>query len=362
MFWTIIATSLLAVQAQAGGSVERSMAEAAILAARGIDNIDSAMQHVDRRMPVDNANDNMPRYASESESSEIAYADRVVVPRATANATSDTTDIGNGVVLNADGTINMTAWDNTATAACNIALAKLPESSNPSGTCTCYNLPALNNVTGAFEADLRLYQISTPRDTFSGISPDNIQVGLSYAGASVSPVSMATASALVVGRDTTTSSNATVPGLKILQQYLFVGQINKDLMTTDMTMAQLEALVMPLVTLTATNTDGTTVATNVSSNEAAFVAGVFSNAVVMSNTTMAQVAVDDVVAALKNRTVAFVVPGVQLILFPIGLIVTSVWLVVGLVAIGMGFVQRVSFRESYRTRAMQSVKGGAGRI
>ncbi|EPE10966.1 hypothetical protein F503_06061 [Ophiostoma piceae UAMH 11346] len=361
MFWTVIATSLLAVQAQAGSSVERSMAEAAILAARGTDNIDSAMQHLDRRMPVDNVNDNMPRYASESESSEIEYANRVVMPRAAANA-SGTTDIGNGVILNADGTINMTAWDNTATVACNIALAKLPESSNPSGTCTCYNLPALNNVTGAFEADLRLYQISTPRGTFSGISPENIQVGLSYSGASVSPVSVATASKLVIGRDTSTSSNTTTPGLKILQQYLFVGQINKDLMTTSMDMAQLEALVMPLVTLTATNTDGTTVATNVSSNEAAFVAGVFSDAVVMSDTTRAQAAVADVVTALSNRTVAFVVPGVQLILFPIGLIITSVWLAIGVVAIGMGFVQRVSFRESYRTRAMQSVKGGAGRI
>ncbi|CAK7210572.1 hypothetical protein SCUCBS95973_000832 [Sporothrix curviconia] len=295
---------------------------------------------------------------------DASYGARVMVKqRDTTNATNATTSTtttiaGTGVVLNADGTINMTAWDDTATAACNEALLKLPESTNPSGTCICYNLPALDNTTGTFEADLRLFQLSTPSGEFEGIPPENIQVGLSYSGASVSPVSVASASKLVVGRDTASTNSS----LRLLQQYLFVGQIQEAMMTTDMSMAQLEALVMPVVTLTGTNGNGETVATNVSSNEAAFVAGVFSDAVVMSNTTLAQAAVNEVISGLSNSTVAFVLPGVQIILFPIGLVIISVWLAVGLAVIGFGMFERMSYRDQYKRRAVMSTKPTSNRI
>lgn len=119
---------------------------------------------------------------------------------------------------------------------------------------------------------------------------------------------------------------------------------------------------MPVVTLTGTNSNGQTVATNVSSNEAAFVAGVFSQTVVMSNATIAQAAVNEVVANLANGTVAFVLPGVQIILFPIGLIITSVWLAIALAVIGFGMVERISYRETYKRRAVMSSKPLANRI
>ncbi|KAJ9137530.1 hypothetical protein NKR23_g9111 [Pleurostoma richardsiae] len=261
------------------------------------------------------------------------------------------------VVLNQNGTINMTAWDAQASAACTQALSTLPQASNPSGTCICYNLPALDNVTGTFEADLRLFQLNSPTGDFTGIAAKDIQVGLSYSGASVSPVSASAASkkivSKVVGRQSTQSST----DLKLLQTYLFVGQIDKSKMTTDMNMATLQALVMPVVTLSAVNSAGTTVSTNVSSNEAAFVTGVFSTEVVMSDTAKAQAAVDDIVAKLKTSEVAFVLPGVQLLIFPVGLVVTSVWLVAGVAVIGLGFFERVSYREQYRSRTARAGKG-----
>jgi hypothetical protein len=126
--------------------------------------------------------------------------------------------------------------------------------------------------------------------------------------------------------------------------------------------AQLEALVMPVVTLTGTNSNGKTVATNVSANEAAFVAGVFSQTVVMSNATIAQAAVNDIVNGLHNGTVAFVLPGVQIITFPIGLIITSVWLAIALAVIGFGMVERISYREQYKRRPVMSPKPAANRI
>ncbi|KAL1897122.1 hypothetical protein Sste5346_004327 [Sporothrix stenoceras] len=341
MFWkTVIAASVLASQVHAG---VQEIAGGADLAGR-------TTHDWERRMAA---------MAAE----EGGYMPRVTVKQrdttnATTGTTTTTTSAGTGVVLNADGTINMTAWDDTATTACNSALVKLPESSNPSGTCICYNLPALDNTTGTFEADLRLFQLSTPSGEFEGIPPENIQVGLSYSGASVSPVSVASASKLVVGRADTAANGS----LRLLQQYLFVGQIKKEMMTADMNMAQLEALVMPVVTLTGTNSNGQTVATNVSSNEAAFVAGVFSETVVMSNATIAQAAVNEIVNGLHNGTVAFVLPGVQIMIFPVGLVVTSVWLTVALAVIGFGMVERISYRETYRRRTVMSSKPLANRI
>lgn len=132
-------------------------------------------------------------------------------------------------VLNGTGNMNMTAWDIEVNAACQAALAKLVQATNPSGTCTCYNLPVLNNATGAFEADLRLYQISAARDDFAGISQNQIQVSLSYNGASVSPVTTTTAAAKIVARQ---NSNP-----QLLQTYMFIGQIDQDKLTaTNMNM------------------------------------------------------------------------------------------------------------------------------
>lgn len=134
------------------------------------------------------------------------------------------------VQFNTNGTVNMTAWDTQVNAACAAALSKLTEASNPSGTCTCYNLPVLNNATGAFEADLRLYQVSAARAEFAGIPADQVQVALSYNGASVSPVSAATAGAKVAARQTTAGGTQ----LKLLQTYLFIGQIDPSKMALNM--------------------------------------------------------------------------------------------------------------------------------
>lgn len=121
--------------------------------------------------------------------------------------------------------------------------------------------------------------------------------------------------------------------------------------------ADLEAFVMPTVTLSAANAAGQVVTTNVSSNEAAFVAGVFADQVVLSTTAVAQIAVDQVVTGLANGTVAFVLPGVNLLIFPIGLIIAGSWFIIGLAVIGFGFFERVQYRESYRRRAAIAQKG-----
>ncbi|KAK4202419.1 hypothetical protein QBC40DRAFT_44170 [Triangularia verruculosa] len=264
------------------------------------------------------------------------------------------TGIGSNTPLNADGTIDMDKWNEQVNQACRDSLSTLNVASNPSGACICYNLPVLNNVTGTFEADLRLFQVSAPTGDFQGIPQERINVSLSYNGASVAMKNGVTPG----GPEPAEEGN-----LRLLRSFVFVGQINNDAMGgEEIPMAQLQALVMPIVTLSAANGDGQTVSTNVSVNEAAFVSGVFSQEVVMSTFRMAELAVEEEVARLKNGTTAFVLPGVQLLIFPIGLIITSIWLVVAVAAYGMGTYARYNFRESHRRMVAKTQKGTAPRF
>lgn len=114
---------------------------------------------------------------------------------------------------------------------------------------------------------------------------------------------------------------------------------------------------MPKITLRVT---GTSLSTTVSANEASFLAGVFSSQSVMSDFSAAQLAVDEALLALRNGTAAFVLPGVQLMVFPVGLVISGTWLLVGLAAYGFGTFERMRYRDMYRSRTMR--KGGVNTI
>lgn len=122
-------------------------------------------------------------------------------------------------------------WDQETSALCEQHLSQLGTASNPSGTAICYNLPSLDTTTGAFMADLRLYQVSTPSGDFAGISPSEIQVGVQYDGASVSPVNQTIASRSVNVLD----KRQTIPPV-FLQSYTMVGQVDMNRMPNPMTM------------------------------------------------------------------------------------------------------------------------------
>ncbi|KAK3484927.1 uncharacterized protein B0T23DRAFT_52218 [Neurospora hispaniola] len=319
--------------------------------------------------------------------------------------------VGQDPIFTADGTLNMTAWNAQVNAACISTLRQLKQASNPSGTCVCYNLPALDNSTGVFEADLRLFRISDARDSFAGIAPEKISVGLRFTGANVrtanpdqpvagaSQASQGAAAAAAASTssqaETASPSSGAVGAASVgrvggsgdgeaanklavrqtivqdlpsngdptlLQQYLLVGKIDADKMTGQMTMAQLQHLLLPIVTLSGVNPQGAAVSTNISSNEAAFVAGVFSKEVVLSDFNRAQLAVEDEIARLKNGTTAFVLPGVQIMIFPVGLVITSVWLAIGIAAYGYGTFVRYNFAVQYKQRRAVVERGGMARI
>lgn len=144
--------------------------------------------------------------------------------------------------LQPDGTLNLTAWDAATEAACVSTLRTLRRSSNPSGNCICYNLPALDATNGVFEAELRLYRISEPRGQFAGIDPSQIKVSVAYNGASASAVKptelkgsgMVGNVTRIVGRaelDTREDHNP-----ELLQAYMLVGQIDRSEMSDNMSM------------------------------------------------------------------------------------------------------------------------------
>ncbi|KAK6853691.1 hypothetical protein PG995_010503 [Apiospora arundinis] len=261
----------------------------------------------------------------------------------------------NATQSNPTSGMNMQQWNTETLKACQEALAQLTSATNPSGTAVCYNLPTLDTKTGAFMADLRLFQVSQPSGAFTGIPAERIQVGLQYRGASVSPLQSSTNQPRALDTpDLVGRANGMTP----LQSYLFVGQIDQAAMAQPMTMGVLEALVLPQVTLSAVNAGGASVSANVSSNEAAFVNGVFSKEVIMSEIARAQLAVNDLVDGLHNGTVAFVLPGVELLIFPVGLIITGLWTLVGCAVYAFGTFERINHRHTFRTRKMRAGKGG----
>ncbi|KAM3538838.1 hypothetical protein ARSEF1564_008253 [Beauveria bassiana] len=291
------------------------------------------------------------------------------------NSNNDATTRNDGIQLQPDGSLNLTAWNKDTDAACVDALRAITRATNPSGNCICYNLPSLDARTGVFGAELRLYKVSDPRDGWAGIAPADIKVSVSYSGASASPVSPDA----VIGKGMQSGGGGgaksvvqrSVGGLEsredhnpqLLHAYMLVGQIDNKETLDQMSMAALQTLVMPTLTLAATNSSGVRLATNVSLNEATFVNGVFSRDIVQSDFSAAQAAVDDALAALHNGTAAFVLPGVQLMILPIGLIITSIWLALGLAAYGLGTFERVQYAAMYRERkgAAAGRGGGGGR-
>lgn len=133
---------------------------------------------------------------------------------------------------------NLSEWNTQTEAACTQALDLLNgQATNPSGLAVCYNLPYVDNSTGVFKADLRIYNVSAPTGSFANIPSQDVQVGLSYEGATVSAVNMST---LMARSESTSliswpraiekrqSTNTTGRTLNLVQSYAFVGQMNKE--------------------------------------------------------------------------------------------------------------------------------------
>lgn len=123
--------------------------------------------------------------------------------------------------------LNDPATNMTVGTACLGVFADISNVSNAAGWAGCYNVLYLNNQTGIFEADLRLYQVSPPSGTFAGMQNTDIHLALNYPQAAISATSQQTQGSQLAARQMNNNNN-----MNQLQQYSFVGQIDKRLTLT----------------------------------------------------------------------------------------------------------------------------------
>ncbi|KAG9241792.1 hypothetical protein BJ878DRAFT_208740 [Calycina marina] len=263
--------------------------------------------------------------------------------------------------------LSTTQWDEQTMLACTTSLEALNGvATNDAGMAVCYNLPMYNATTGVFKADMRLFKIAEPTGSFAAIPSSNVLVGVAYVGASVQPVSAAEigrrsevdemdnnfVSLISWSRSSKIESRAAnVPNMT--HAYAFVGQINAEFVGTNMTDAQIEQLVTPTVTLTGTTISGSSVNTTINSTQASFVSGYFAE--------IADVAVAAVAQPMQTLVYAtdelFILPGTQILIFPIGGIITGTWAILLMSTIAYGTVGRMQFRDQFRQRQLFSLKG-----
>jgi len=129
-------------------------------------------------------------------------------------------------------------WEAETKKACMETLSNLNgQASNPSGIAVCYNLPFLDNTTGVFQAELRMFNVSAPVDPWAGVGLADVSMTLSYLGATVQnmagnfskrgltypPVRREVSDGLLIERQNIN----TMTELKVL---MYVGRINSNLM------------------------------------------------------------------------------------------------------------------------------------
>lgn len=132
-------------------------------------------------------------------------------------------------------------WEAETKKACMETLENLNgQASNPSGIAVCYNLPFLDNSTGVFQAELRMYNVSAPVAPWDGVTAADVSMTLSYLGATVQnmngtfakrdiswPPVREVRDGLLVERQ----SISTMTELKVL---MYVGRVNSNLMGSAM--------------------------------------------------------------------------------------------------------------------------------
>ncbi|KAB8297674.1 hypothetical protein EYC80_001482 [Monilinia laxa] len=250
---------------------------------------------------------------------------------------------------------SLSDWNTQTEAACSQALDLLDmQNTDPSGLAVCYNLPYVDNSTGVFKADLRLYNVSAPTGAFANIPSQDVQVGLNYAEATVSVVNMSTLMSRSESEGTSLiswprairkrqSTNSTGRRLNLVQSYAFVGQMNKEIYWHGV----------------GQDVSGGTVNTTLNTNQASFVNGVFSEQAAGVTKTVVQPPIQTLVVA---SDAPFVVPGLNILIFPIGGIITGVWAILFIATISYGTIGRMQFRDQFRARTARAAKGNMSRI
>ncbi|EEA22527.1 hypothetical protein TMatcc_001375 [Talaromyces marneffei ATCC 18224] len=243
-------------------------------------------------------------------------------------------------------TFDETVFNQSATTACTNAVANYAEAINPSGLVACYNIAIFDNATGVFQTDVRLYQKSAATGSFGGLVPSDLSMSFSIAQATLSnPVLMATNGSI--------TTSTPVSG-QLVMGFQNIGQLSKSLTFSKLSVDDLRILMIPSISLGATSPDGATINTSLSSDTLSYVAG----ELVQTNGTPTNITTPEA-ASLASPIVAaasvFVLPGTDIKVPPVGLIITCIWTGLLLLAVGGGTYGRYQFRVHYRQRVQRAM-------
>ncbi|KAK2784578.1 hypothetical protein FQN53_008405 [Emmonsiellopsis sp. PD_33] len=236
-----------------------------------------------------------------------------------------------------------------ATTACLNALSNLTNVVNPSGMAACFNVPIFDNTTGAFEADIRLYQVRDAVDEFAGIPPSEYTLQVNIPQATISdPRRLA-------------GEMGNQDEMALLQEFRHFGQISSVLQLDKLTQDNIRVLLIPNITIGATNSQNQPVRTTFSSDTISYVAGFFMNTErTPTNITIPEANVQ--LPAIIAAATEFVLPGTTLGIFPTGLIITGAWTVLFFIAVGYGTLGRMQFRDHYRRRVKMAAAREEGNV
>ncbi|KAH8705931.1 hypothetical protein BGW36DRAFT_422459 [Talaromyces proteolyticus] len=233
--------------------------------------------------------------------------------------------------------VDEAAFNQSVTTACANAVKNYTSAVNPSGIVACYNVAAFDNSTGIFETDVRLYQKSAAFGEFQGIAVSDYSMSFSIPEATVSSPQL-----MVNG----STSNTPASG-QLLMGFQNVGQLSKTIQFSKLTTSDLKYLMVPAITLSATTNTGTVANTSLASDMISYVAGQLTqgNGAPTNITTPEAVTMATAIAASAS---VFVLPGTNIMVAPVGLIITCIWSGLLIAAVGAGTIGRFQYRMQYR--------------
>lgn len=226
----------------------------------------------------------------------------------------------------------------TIASACIDALSSVSSVSNQAGITACYNILQQDLEQNVFKADLRLYLAGEPAGPFANIEPGNMMIGVTYP-ASTSFSSLKKRSIRPVRRQTSSMTE--------MQQYTLSGSFVSTMDVSKLNETELMSLMVPEISINAVDVSSQTpISTNISSTTdmVYFVVGEFSG---KFSDSVISPQVQQVAIQASSQ---FVLPGTTFGIFPVGLIVTTAWMVLFFIAFGLGTVGRLRHRQVFRAR------------
>lgn len=230
------------------------------------------------------------------------------------------------------------AMNESIATACIDDLSKLTSVDNAAGLAACYNIMQYDSKQGAFEADLRLYQMFSPSGSFKDIPVTDIMLSLTYPASTMfQSLTKRSKRDAVVERQSDSMAE--------IQQYTLFGSFEKTLNLDMLNDTQIMSLMLPDIKLNSADSSQQPISANISSADGAwFVVGEFKNEYKPALVT------PTVATAAIAAAAPFVLPGTTLGIFPTGLIITCAWTFLFFLAYGLGTIGRIKYRDVYRKR------------